>query len=236
MSARWSSLWGCWASSRRAGRICRWIRSTRRSGLPSCWGMRERACWSRRRRCWIAWLLPMPARAPRWCGWMRMRRPLPRSPRALRCSRSTRTTPPMSSTPRAQPECRKGWWSRTRHVANLTLRALSGSIRVSGTAIARCCSRPSAFDAVDSRNLAAAAASAARCGLRRTDAAMPPTSQRIAVCSACGAHQLIAAVLDRLRSDASRRSDCVDWIIWPARRCPSRPRFQQRCLRRSVPR
>ena len=62
-------------------------------------------------RCWIAWLLPMPARAPRWCGWMRMRRPLPRSPRALRCSRSRRTTPPMSSTPRAQPECRREWWS-----------------------------------------------------------------------------------------------------------------------------
>ena len=54
-------------------------------------------------RCWIGWLLPTPARAPRWCGWMRMQRPLPRSPRALRCSRSSRTTPPMSSTPQAQP-------------------------------------------------------------------------------------------------------------------------------------
>ena len=38
-------LWGCWASSRRAGRICRWIRSTRRSGSASCWGMRARLCW-----------------------------------------------------------------------------------------------------------------------------------------------------------------------------------------------
>ena len=44
-SARLRWLLGCSASSRRAGLIFRSIPTTRRSGWPSCWRMRARACW-----------------------------------------------------------------------------------------------------------------------------------------------------------------------------------------------
>ena len=44
-SARRRWLLGCSASSRRAGPIFRSIPTTRRSGWPSCWRMRARACW-----------------------------------------------------------------------------------------------------------------------------------------------------------------------------------------------
>ena len=54
---RWWS--GCSASSRPAAPICRWTRTIRASGWPSCWRRRRRWCWSPRRpRC--AERLPAP--------------------------------------------------------------------------------------------------------------------------------------------------------------------------------
>ena len=66
-------------------------------------GCRGARCWSRRRRCAIG----LPRMAPASCGSMPTGRPSRGSPRPRRPSRSTRTTPPTSSTPRAPPERRR---------------------------------------------------------------------------------------------------------------------------------
>ena len=51
-SARWRCWsWRCSASSRPAAPICRSIRTTRRSGWPSCWRMPARRCCSPAPRC-----------------------------------------------------------------------------------------------------------------------------------------------------------------------------------------
>ena len=101
------------AYSRRAGRICRSTRIIRRERLAFMLADAGARVLVTQAALLDRLALPTQARAPPWCGWMRdARGHRARSPRALRCSRSTRTTPPMSSTPQAQPERRRASWSR----------------------------------------------------------------------------------------------------------------------------
>ena len=78
---------GLLASSRPAAPICRSIRTTRRSGWPSCWRMPARACWSRSRALHASSFprrrhAPAQRRAPR-CRCRRHRARSPHAPRAI---------------------------------------------------------------------------------------------------------------------------------------------------------